>query len=426
MSATIGKVKRPSVCEGRSVVTLVVMLLSGAVTAVPVAADWELPITASVSTMQVYSDIATAAVQTGATDGFDGYSIDQPHAPAPPVGIRVYFAHPVWGQAEASFSRDARASIAPGRSIKAWTFAVQCIGVSGAVALTFDVAAVPATYEVWLTDGADGTRYNLRTASYPGYTAAAGATRAFTLEVGQWPDLVVTNVTASPTSPTVGQTVTLTATIRNQGTVAAPAFGVYAFRHRATAPTSAAGADDAKSVSGLAVGVSTNVPLAVSYTATGTYKAWVMVDGWFLVPESDETNNYGPANGLVITVSAATPKPDLVVTNVTASPTNPGVGEMVTLTATIRNQGTVAAPAFGVYAFRHRATAPTSAAGADDAKSTSALAAGVSTTVTLTVSYSQVGTYKIWVLVDGWHLVPESDETNNYGPANGLTINVGS
>jgi len=421
MSATRGKVKRPSVCKGKSVVTLIAVLLSGAGTAVPVAADWELPITASVSTMQVYSDTATAAVQTGATDGFDGYSIDQPHAPAPPVGVRIYFPHPEWGAVAGPFQRDARAQLVAG-DYQTWGFEVEAVSTAGTMVLTFGLSEVPATETVILRDLVTGQRYNLAVSQPEPMPFTAGQTRRFELTVGRLPDLVVGDVSVPSPSPVPGQPLTVTATVQNRGAGNARAFGVYVYRHLVSPPATNAGASGAFGVGSLAAGQSTTVTFTVVYSTAGRYTLWVLADGTNLIPEVSEANNYGPGDGLQLVVSDA---PDLVVSSVTASKTSPNPGETITISATIKNQGTGPSNPCGVYVYRHLNVAPTSNAGASGGFGIGALAAGGSQTATFSLSYSQAGAYTLWVLADGSKLVTESNEANNAGPAGGLAITVG-
>jgi len=186
MSATIGKVKRPSVCKGRSVVTLVVVLLSGAGTAVQVAADWGVTIGASVSATQVYGDTAEAAFAPGATDGFDTYAVDQPEAPAPPQGVRVYFPHPEWKsdtQPVELFTRDAGRPL-PDCSARIWAFTVESVDLAGDVSLVFDLSTLPADHTATLTDVTTGEQYDLRSGGYPGFAITAGGTRQFALRSG--------------------------------------------------------------------------------------------------------------------------------------------------------------------------------------------------------------------------------------------------
>ncbi|HRS13999.1 MAG TPA: CARDB domain-containing protein, partial [Candidatus Bipolaricaulis sp.] len=147
------------------------------------------------------------------------------------------------------------------------------------------------------------------------------------------PDLVVDNITYSPTNPTVGSTVTFQVTVRNQGTASAGSFTVRL--------QGVASYQDA-TVSSLAAGASTTrtftLPLS---TSPETFTATADANGQ--VTESDETNN---TRQVIVTGPVA--RPDLVVDNITYSPTSPTVGSTVTFQVTVRNQGTASAGSFTV------------------------------------------------------------------------------
>jgi len=400
MSARIGKVKRPSVWEGKSVVTLIAALLSGAVSAVPVAADWELPITASVSTMQVYRDTATAAVQTGATDGFDGYSLDQPHAPAPPVGIRVYFPHSDWGQAETLFTRDAGQPL-PACSSHTWEFTVESVGLAGNVGLTFGLSRLPDGYVVVLTDLATGQGYD--PPAYPGFTATAGATRNFRLHVvTPCPDLTP-QMTISPS----GTQRTVTITVTNQGTGASSGCYTAFYGNRATTPTCGTTPYSYRWWTP-ALQPKTTATLTWTFAASlGSIKSWAYVDYLCSQTESVETNN-------VTSVDWSVRKPDLVVQSFSFTPASAAILTNTTVTCVVRNAGDLPAASSWTAIYGNRQTAP-------GAKTrpfswlvwTKALESGKSVTLTETFIRGSAGYFKAWALADWQGTVDEDSETNN-------------
>src|SRR4029077_94136 len=75
---------------------------------------------------------------------------------------------------------------------------------------------------------AQGTyNFNARITDVAGNTSGASSNYTVTIASGSsLPDLIVTNFTWSPTTPTVGQPVLFSATIKNQGTAATPRGGV--------------------------------------------------------------------------------------------------------------------------------------------------------------------------------------------------------
>ena len=207
------------------------------------------------------------------------------------------------------------------------------------------------------------------------------------------PDLVVDNVTYSPTTPTLGQTITFQVTVRNQGTASA---GSFVLRLQGVASYQDA------TISSLAAGASTmrtfSLPLSTSpetFTATADY--------YNQVTESDETNNTRP-----VTITAAGPvaRPDLVVDAITYSPTTPTLGSTVTFQVTVRNQGSASA---GSFVLRLQG-----AASYQDA-TVSSLAAGASTMRTFTLPLS-TSPETFTATADANGQVTESDEANNARP----------
>src|SRR5262249_52195958 len=70
---------------------------------------------------------------------------------------------------------------------------------------------------------AQGTyNFNAKITDIAGNPSGASSNYTVTIASGSLPDLIVTNFTWSPTTPTVGQPVLFSATIKNQGTAATP------------------------------------------------------------------------------------------------------------------------------------------------------------------------------------------------------------
>ncbi len=202
------------------------------------------------------------------------------------------------------------------------------------------------------------------------------------------PDLVVDAISYSPTTPTVGSTITFQVTVRNQGTASA---GSFVLRLQG-----AASYQDA-TVSSLAAGASTTrtftLPLS---TSPETFTATADVNGQ--VSESDEANNTRQ-----VTVTGPVARPDLVVDNITYTPTTPNLGQTITFQVTVRNQGTASAGSFTVRL--------QGAASYQDA-TVSSLAAGASTTRTFTLPLS-TSPETFTATADVRNQVTESDEANN-------------
>ncbi|GFZ33598.1 glycosyl hydrolase [Clostridium zeae] len=211
-------------------------------------------------------------------------------------------------------------------------------------------------------------------------------------------DLVVTGLTFAPTNPTAGQTVTFTATVKNQGAAATTAGlnNVVGFNIGSTKVTGSTTA---------------SIPVGGTATVTGT---WTSVAGTFtptanvddsnVIIESNETNNsYTSTTQLVVT---APTKPDLVVTNISWAPSNPQAGNTVTLTATVKNQGAATtAGVTNVVGFNIGSTKVTGS-------TTASIATGG--TIAVTASYTAVaGSYAVSANADDTNVFAELDETNN-------------
>lgn len=224
------------------------------------------------------------------------------------------------------------------------------------------------------------------------------------------PDLIVTDITYSPASPVSGNAVTFSAVVKNQGT-AAGAAGIVVFKVDGTQVAAAA-----NSTMSLAAGA------ALTVTATGTWSATVgshsisaTVDSSNTILEGNETNNTYVED---LTVN---PQPgiDLVVTDITWSPSYITAGNPVTFSAVVKNQGTLPGAA-GIVAFKVDGTQV-----AVSANSTASIAAGSILTITASSAWAAVGgAHSISATVDNSNTTTETDETNNSYGVN-MTVSSG-
>ncbi|MFJ9948237.1 discoidin domain-containing protein [Kitasatospora sp. NPDC091207] len=146
------------------------------------------------------------------------------------------------------------------------------------------------------------------------------------------PDLLVTAASATPASPVETDPVTLSATVRNNGTAASGATGVTLYLGATKVGTAQVGA--------LAAGASSTVSVSAGPQNAGSYQVIAKVDEANAVIEQDETNNsYTDPTALVVAQVASS---DLVAAPVSWTPGNPAAGNNVTFTVAIKNQGTVA------------------------------------------------------------------------------------
>ncbi|WP_326810507.1 discoidin domain-containing protein [Streptomyces scopuliridis] len=149
------------------------------------------------------------------------------------------------------------------------------------------------------------------------------------------PDLQVTAVSAAPAAPVESDPITLSATVRNSGAVAAPASTVEFQLGGSKAATASVGA--------LAAGASATVTADIGPRDAGSYQLGAVADPANLVIEQNETNNsYTSPTALVVRPVSSS---DLVAATVATSPSSPSAGDTVTFSVAVKNQGTVASAA---------------------------------------------------------------------------------
>ncbi|XVV11030.1 discoidin domain-containing protein [Actinoplanes sp. CA-131856] len=144
------------------------------------------------------------------------------------------------------------------------------------------------------------------------------------------PDLTITGVSSSPASPVETDTVTLSATVRNAGTVSSGATNVNFYLGTTKVGTANVGA--------LAGGASATVTASIGARDAGTYQVVAKVDEANTVFETNEANNSATGSLTVTPVSSS----DLVASVVSWSPGNPTAGQTATFSVTLKNQGSAA------------------------------------------------------------------------------------
>ncbi|MFF2780949.1 discoidin domain-containing protein [Streptomyces sp. NPDC058052] len=149
------------------------------------------------------------------------------------------------------------------------------------------------------------------------------------------PDLRVSGLTVSPASPVESDPITVSATVRNDGTAAAPASSLAVRLGGTQVATAAVGA--------LAAGAQTTVTAPIGARDAGTYELSAVADAAGTVVEQNESDNtYTSPTALVVRPVDSS---DPVTASVTTSPSSPSAGDTVTFKAVVRNQGTVATAA---------------------------------------------------------------------------------
>ncbi len=207
------------------------------------------------------------------------------------------------------------------------------------------------------------------------------------------PDLTVTEISLSPNSPAMGDTVTATATVRNQGDAPCGASSLAGYADGTLLATVAVGP--------LEAGQTTTVAFAWR-AAAGTHTIKAAADAAGAIAETDETNN---ARTFTLTTLA----PDLTVTSVTWDPSGPSRDDIVVFSVVVRNLGNNRSQLTSVNFYIDG-----NSRGYQDVP-------GINPGAAATVTYSWValaGQHVIKATVDESGRVAEADETNNE-----LTIN---
>ncbi len=202
------------------------------------------------------------------------------------------------------------------------------------------------------------------------------------------PDLTVQHITLSPSEPELGDVVTITINVKNQGLGNAGAFKVVCY------------------IDAGVIGTNNMEPLGAGMVATttftwtaqnGTHTVKAICDSAGAVAESNETNNES-------TYTLTPLAPDLVVDSISWSPSGPSQGDPVTFTLTITNIGTSTSKATNIDLLidgssRGHHEIPMVGPGA---------------TVTDTYTWTtQTGQHAIKAIVDERRHVQESNENNN-------------
>ena len=232
------------------------------------------------------------------------------------------------------------------------------------------------------------------------------------------PDLVVQSPSVNDTTPTPGQSLALSATVRNQGTAEAAATTLRYYQSSdATITTGDTEVGSSDAISALAASATSEQSSSVTASATaGTYyygACVVAVSG-----ETDVSNNCSA--GVQVTVGA----PDLVVQSPSVDDTTPTPGQSLTLSATVRNQGTAEAAATTLRYYQSSdATITTDDTEVGSSDAISALAASATSEQSSSVTApATAGTYYYGACVAS--VSGETDVSNNCSA--GVQVTVGA
>ena len=212
-------------------------------------------------------------------------------------------------------------------------------------------------------------------------------------------DLIVEELTWNPQLPSVGHEVTFTVAVRNQGrgrAAPSPAYlylTLIIYLDGQVTPT--------WTVNLLEVEAGQRVTATFSWTAVaGLHKFRAVAEGRSEVPEANETNNEW------LLEYDATLLADLIVESLTWSPVTPSVGDVVTMSLTVRNKGLGSSRASTVSVFLDGGAAPL------QNLRFSVLQPGESSTATF-LWETLAGSHTFKAVADSGAEIPESDETNN-------------
>ena len=202
------------------------------------------------------------------------------------------------------------------------------------------------------------------------------------------PDLIVEDIALSPANPAINDTVTITVTVKNQGTAGAGASYVTCYVDSTILAS--------KSISALDAGIMATAIFTWQATQ-GTHTIRAIADASGIITETDETNNTD-------TYSLTTLAPDLIVQSITWSPSNPSGGDSVVFSIVIKNQGNIQSRYTNVNFFID--------ANSRGTQDVAAINPGASLTKTYTWT-ALTGQHTLRAVVDVTDNNKESDETNN-------------
>ena len=202
------------------------------------------------------------------------------------------------------------------------------------------------------------------------------------------PDLTVPDIALSPSAPAIDDTVTITVTVKNQGTASVAASQVVCYIDDTILATN--------SVSNLNAGAM--VTSAFTWQAQpGSHVIRAVADPGGIVSEIDDSNN-------TMTFNLTTLASDLLVSSISWSPSNPSKGDNIVFTVTVRNQGNAPSRSTKLNLYIDGNTR-----GYQDI-----YPIDPGNTMTSTYSWvAQTGQHAIKAVIDETHQVKEANELNN-------------
>ncbi len=203
-----------------------------------------------------------------------------------------------------------------------------------------------ASYTVTMPRMADGTYFLGMIIDADGVIAEADETNntyagSQIVNTMAYPDLIGTVLTGTPVTIESGQFLTVSNMVKNRGQWQAGVSRVNLYLSTDSVITTTDTLLGYRDIAGLAAGAtdSTDFTVAMPVVGSGAYYLGMIVDSLAQVAESDETNN-SFAGGQITNTQLY---PDLVGISLLAEPSSVSVGQNITFTTSIKNQGLVAA-----------------------------------------------------------------------------------
>ena len=236
-------------------------------------------------------------------------------------------------------------------------------------------------------------------------------TAAYTVLPAPTPDFVVTNVILTPASPSANGTFSARVTVKNQGAAAGAAGTLQVWANQPDVQNCSAVGDKTATLPTIVAGGTTTVTVSgLSAGAAGAKTLRAFVDSKCLAAETDEDNNQYAAAYTVLPA----PTPDLIVTSVALTPASPSANGTFSAKVTVKNQGTVAGTAGTLQVWANQPDVQVCSAVGDKSATLYSIAAGASTTVTVSgLPAGVAGAKTLRAFVDSKCLTAETDETNN-------------
>ncbi len=264
------------------------------------------------------------------------------------------------------------------------------IGTSASAPHVAGAAALLLSENPTLT--ASGLESRLKGGAIPmGSPTQFGAGRLnLTVQIAQRPDLTIIGADFSPRSPRLGDFITVTAQVRNQGNATAGPF-VVELRDSFGTLT--------QNFSGLAAGASTNISFNRQVNASSDTLT-LTADPFNQVSEANESNNTAQ---LTVTAQQIQQLPDLIISGFEFTPQAPRLGDPISFAITVVNQGNAAAGPFTVELRDSRGS---------DRLTVGGLAAGSSVRLSFQRSIL-TNSETFQAIADIFNQVSESNESNN-------------